>query len=202
MWESAGRQAGRAMEYWLAAEREVRTALGAAAGTIMPLAAEKAEPRASSSAGEVPATETEPPATTTGKTAYKIERIEGIGLAYASQLAAVGIETTGDLLDRCSSAEGREDVAEKAGLSAKQLLKWTNMADLMRISGIGGEYAELLEASGVDTVKELRTRNAETLAATMAEINATKKLTRRVASAKQVAKWVDQAKSLDPMITY
>ena len=87
-------------------------------------------------------------------------------------------------------------------MSAKLLLKWANMADLMRISGIGGENAELLEAAGVDTVKELRTRNAENLAAKMAEINAVKKLTRRVASAKQVAQWVEQAGKLDPKITH
>lgn len=202
MWESAGRQAGSAMEYWLAAEREVRTAFGAAAGKIMSPVGEKKEATAISSERSVPTAEAEPPAATTGKTGYKIEQIEQIGRVYASKLATVGIETTGDLLDQCGSAKGRVAVAEKAGVTAKQLLKWTNMADLMRISGVGGEYAELLEASGADTVKELRTRNAENLAAKMAEINVKRKLTRRVASAKQVAKWVDQAKSLDPIITY
>jgi predicted flap endonuclease-1-like 5' DNA nuclease len=82
------------------------------------------------------------------------------------------------------------------------LLKWANMADLMRISGVGEEFSELLEAAGVDTVKELRNRNAENLAAKMAEVNAEKKLTRALPSAKTVAKWVDQAKELKPLITH
>lgn len=202
MWESAGRQADSAMEYWLAAEREVRTTIGAAAGRIISPVGEKKEATTVSTERRVSKVETEPPAATTGNTAYRIEEIEQIGRAYASKLATVGIKTTGDLLDQCGSAKGRGAVAEKAGVTAKQLLKWTNMADLMRISGVGGEYAELLEASGADTVKELRTRNAENLAAKMAEINAKRKLTRRSASARQVAKWVDQAKSLDPIITH
>ncbi len=76
------------------------------------------------------------------------------------------------------------------------------MADLMRVSGVGGENAEMLEAAGVDTVKELKTRKAENLAAKMAEVNAKKKLNRRVASAAQIEKWVEQAKSLEPKITH
>jgi predicted flap endonuclease-1-like 5' DNA nuclease len=76
------------------------------------------------------------------------------------------------------------------------------MADLMRVSGIGEEYSELLEAAGVDTVKELQHRNAESLAAKMAEVNAVRKLTRTVPAASQVSKWVDQAKTLSPMISH
>ena len=134
--------------------------------------------------------------------AYAIEEIEGIGPAYATKLGEAGITTTDHLLDHCASAKGRNDTAEKTGLSTKQLLKWANMADLMRISGVGEEYSELLEAAGVDTVKELRNRNAENLAAKMDEVNAEKKLTRQVPSAKTVEKWVEQAKGLDPLITH
>ncbi len=209
MWESAGRQVDKTMEYWLAAKREVRATMEVAAKKMMPSAAKKTEAKATSPETKAPPFKTKAPAKKTAapeaagkKTGYKIEQIEGIGPAYATKLATVGIETTDDLLVRCGSAEGREKVAKQTGLAAKQILKWANMADLMRISGVGGEYAELLEAAGVDTVKELRTRNAENLAAKMVEINAAKKLTRRVASAKQVAKWLDQAKALDPKITH
>ena len=83
-----------------------------------------------------------------------------------------------------------------------QLLKWANMADLMRISGVGEEFSELLEAAGVDTVKELRNRKADNLAARMAEVNQAKKLIRQVPSASQVSKWIEQAKSLAPTITH
>ena len=134
--------------------------------------------------------------------AYKIEEIEGIGPAYGEKLAGAGIETTDDFLKLCCDKAGRAKTAEQTGLSETLLLKWANMADLMRISGVGGEYAELLEGAGVDTVKELRNRNAENLAATMSEVNEEKKLTRNVPSAGQVEKWVEQAKSLDPLITH
>jgi predicted flap endonuclease-1-like 5' DNA nuclease len=133
---------------------------------------------------------------------YKIEEIEGIGPAYAEKLAAAKISKTADLLKLCCDAKGRKSTAETTGVSEAQLLKWVNMADLMRISGIGSEFSELLEAAGVDTVKELRNRNAENLAAKMAEVNETKKLTRTVPSAKTVTGWVEQAKSLDPLITH
>ena len=134
--------------------------------------------------------------------AYKIDEIEGIGPAYSAKLMDAGIKTTDDLLDNCDSPKGRKETAEKTGLSEKQLLKWANMADLMRIKGVGEEYSELLEAAGVDTVKELRNRNSDNLAAKMAEVNETKKLTRQVPSAKTVADWVEQAKALSPRLTY
>jgi predicted flap endonuclease-1-like 5' DNA nuclease len=133
---------------------------------------------------------------------YKIEEIEGIGPAFAEKLAAADIKTTDDLLKLCCDAGGRKSTAEKTAVSEKQLLKWANMADLMRISGVGSEYSELLEAAGVDTVKELRNRNAENLAAKMAEVNEEKKLTRAVPSEKVVIGWVEQAKTLDPLITH
>jgi len=88
------------------------------------------------------------------------------------------------------------------GVSESQLLKWANMADLMRISGVGSEYSELLEAAGVDTVKELRNRNAANLAAKMAEVNVSRKLTRALPAEKAVSKWIEQAGTLDPLITH
>jgi predicted flap endonuclease-1-like 5' DNA nuclease len=134
--------------------------------------------------------------------AYKIDEIEGIGPAYAEKLSAAGIASTDDLLARCGSAKGRDEIAEATGLSTKQLLKWANMADLMRISGVGEEYSELLEAAGVDTVKELKHRNAENLAEKMREVNDVKKLTRQVPAANQVAQWIEQAGALDPKISH
>jgi predicted flap endonuclease-1-like 5' DNA nuclease len=133
---------------------------------------------------------------------YKIQEIEGIGPALALKLAAAKITTTEELLDHCGTAKGRRLVAEKTALSEAQLLKWANMADLMRISGIGPEYAELLEAAGVDTVKELRNRNSENLVAAMKEINEQKRLTRSVPTQTVVAKWVEMAKTTEPKITY
>lgn len=133
---------------------------------------------------------------------YPIIDIEGIGPIYAEKLKAAGITTTGGLLDAANDPKGRKALAEKTGLEEARILKWANMADLMRIKGVGEEYSELLEAAGVDTVKELKMRRADNLTARMAEINGTKKLVRQLPSEKQVAEWIEQAKSLPPVLTY
>lgn len=133
---------------------------------------------------------------------YKIEEIEGIGPAYGEKLRGANIQTTDDLLDRCGTPAGRKELAEATGIGDGQILKWTNMADLMRIKGVGEEYSELLEAAGVDTVKELKMRRADNLTAKMEEVNEAKKLVRATPSEKQVAGWIEQAKSMDPKISY
>lgn len=133
---------------------------------------------------------------------YPIEDIQGIGPAYAEKLAVDNIKTTEDLLDRCAGATGRKQVSEKTGLNESQLLNWTNLADLMRISGIGPQYSELLEGAGVDTVKELRHRNAENLAAKMEEVNEQMHLARITPAAATVKKWVAAAKETEPKVTY
>ncbi len=133
---------------------------------------------------------------------YKIEEIEGIGPAYAEKLAAADITTTDDLLKLCCDAKGRDGISTTTGVSEKVLLTWANKADLMRINGVGSEFSDLLEASGVDTVKELRTRNAANLATKMKEVNDEKHLARVVPSEKTVEGWVEQAGTLDPLITH
>jgi len=133
---------------------------------------------------------------------YKIEQIEGVGPAYAEKLATAGILTTDHLLARCGTPAGRQSVETMTGLSGNQILTWTNQADLMRVSGIGSEFGQLLESSGVDTVKELALRNPENLVHAMERINEEKKLTRVVPALKTVEKWVDSAKELEPMLTH
>jgi len=132
----------------------------------------------------------------------KIDEIEGIGPAMREKLAGAAIADTDTLLERCCSKPGRKEVAEKTGISEGKLLTWTNMADLFRIKGVGPEYAELLEAAGVDTVKELATRKAENLAAKMNEVNETRKLTRRPPNASAVEDWIGQAKGLPAKVTH
>jgi predicted flap endonuclease-1-like 5' DNA nuclease len=134
--------------------------------------------------------------------AYKIDEIEGIGPAYQEKLTAVDIKSTDDLLKHCGDSKGRKVIAEKTGVSEKLLLNWSNKADMMRISGVGPQFAELLEASGVDTVKELRNRNAENLAAKIEEVNSQKKLARSAPATGQIQQWIDAAKKMDPTITH
>ena len=133
---------------------------------------------------------------------YKIDEVEGIGPAYREKLAGAGIRTTDDLLSKCGGANGRKAVAESSGLSEKLLLNWANKADLMRISGIGPQFAELLEASGVDTVKELRTRRPDNLAAKMAEVNTQKNLAKTAPAAAAVQKWIEAAAKTEPKISH
>ncbi len=133
---------------------------------------------------------------------YRIDAIEGIGPAYAEKLKAAGITTVQVLLKKGATPQGRKALAEETGISPQLILKWVNMADLFRIPGIGTQYAELLEAAGVDTVKELRHRNPENLWNKMKEINNEKKLVRQLPSLKQVEAWVAYAKQLEPAVSY
>ena len=132
----------------------------------------------------------------------KLIEIEGIGDVYAQKLQDVGINTTEALLEAGANPAGRKDLAEKTGISPKLLLEWINRADLSRVKGIGEEYADLLEAAGVDTVPELAQRNAANLHAKMVEVNEAKSLVRKTPSANQVADWVAQAKELPRVINY
>lgn len=133
---------------------------------------------------------------------YKIDEIEGIGQTYADKLREAGISTTEELLDRCAAKKGRDEVAEATGISPKLILKWTNHADLFRIKGVAGQFAELLEAAGVDTVKELRHRVAANLQPKLVEVNDAKGLCNRVPSVAEIERMIEQAKQLDPRVTY
>lgn len=133
---------------------------------------------------------------------YNIEEIEGIGQVYADKLKAIGIKTTDDLLDRAATPKGRNEIAEETGISDKLVLRWANHADLFRIKGVAGQFAELLEAAGVDTVKELRHRVAANLQPKLVEINEAKNLCNRVPAVSEVEKMIEQAKELEPKLTY
>jgi predicted flap endonuclease-1-like 5' DNA nuclease len=131
-----------------------------------------------------------------------IAKIEGIGKQYARTLAKAGVKTTAGLLKKGASAKGRKELARATGISGKLILEWVNLADLMRVKGIGEEYSDLLEEAGVDTVKELRTRKAGALSQAIAATNKKKKLVRRTPGMKTVERWVAEAKKLKPMVEY
>ena len=133
--------------------------------------------------------------------AYKIIDLEGIGPVYAEKLVAAGVITADDLLERCAAPKGRKELAEATGITEKLILKWTNYADMFRIHGIGPQFAELLEAAGVDTVKELSHRVPANLAAKVAEVNEEKKLVRRVPVEAELQTMIDEAKTLPGVLT-
>ena len=135
--------------------------------------------------------------------AKNIEEIEGIGPAYAAKLKEkAGIGTVESLLKEGASKSGRKSISEKTGIDEKLVLRWVNQADLFRIKGVGEEYADLLEAAGVDTVKELKTRVPANLLAKIQEINDTKKLVKSIPTLSSLEKWVEEAKTLEAVVTY
>ena len=133
---------------------------------------------------------------------YKIIDIEGVGDVYAEKLVAAGINKVSELLEKCAAPKGRKELAEATGISEKLILRWTNHADLFRINGVGPQFAELLEAAGVDTVKEFRHRVAENLQPKLAEVNEAKNICNRVPVVSEIQKMIDQAKELEPKVSY
>lgn len=128
--------------------------------------------------------------------------IEGVGEKYAKKLKDGGITTTQKLLEMGATPKGRKEIAEKTGIGDALILEWVNHVDLFRITGVGEEYADLLEEAGVDTIPELAQRKPENLYKKMIEVNKTKKLVRRMPIQSQVADWIKQAKQLPRVIKY
>lgn len=133
---------------------------------------------------------------------YSLIKIEGIGDKYANILANAGVKTTTSLLTKARTPKQREYLSKITGISKKLILEWANLADLMRVKGIGEEWSDLLEEAGVNTVKELKKRNADNLYNAMVKINAKKKLVRRVPPRGYINAWVKQAAKLKPILEY
>jgi len=134
---------------------------------------------------------------------YRISEIEGIGEKYAAQLKNAEITTVSGLLEKGKTAKGRKELASSSGIDSKLLLKWVNMSDLFRVDGIGKQYAELLKAAGVDTVKELKNRNPQNLHIKLKETNGSgRRLVRALPGLSIVEAWVNAAKKMKPKVTY
>jgi predicted flap endonuclease-1-like 5' DNA nuclease len=122
--------------------------------------------------------------------------IEGVGEVYAKKLSDAGIKSVEQLLEHAGTPKGRDELATKTGISGSLILRWVNHADLIRIVGVAEQFAELLEAAGVDSVPELAQRVPENLHAKMLEVNEKKNLVRRIPAVSQISAWVEQCKSL------
>jgi len=131
-----------------------------------------------------------------------IDTIDGMKRTEARTLRKSGVRTTEKLLRRAGTRGGRRELASTTGLTERQILDWVNRADLMRIKGIGEEYSDLLEAAGVETCKELRNRNPQSLLVKMTQINSKKRLVRRLPTEVMVKRWVDHAKDLPPAVSH
>jgi len=131
-----------------------------------------------------------------------LQDIEGIGPAYAARLRQAGLKTTAQLLAKGASPQGRQEIAQQTSLESGKILEWVNHADLYRIKGVGSEYADLLEASGVDSIPELAQRVPGHLLEKLVETNQAKKLVRKLPALSQVDSWVRQAKGMPRIINY
>jgi predicted flap endonuclease-1-like 5' DNA nuclease len=133
----------------------------------------------------------------------KIEDVEGIGPAFAEKLSAAGVATTDALLERGGTSTGRDRLSEATGISERLILEWVNHADLMRIDGVGSEYADLLEAAGVDSCAELAQRNAANLATTFQEVDAARpNWIRQIPGETTIAGWIEQASHMDKVVSH
>lgn len=133
---------------------------------------------------------------------YSIADLRAIGPFYSAKLKAAGIRSTARLLQRARTPRLRNQLAESSGIPLKNILAWAHLADLMRVNGIAADYAELLAAAGADTLKELRRRNAANLVARMAATNSQKPLVELLPSEKRVARWIEDARSLEPIVNH
>ncbi len=127
---------------------------------------------------------------------YKIEQIEGIGANFAERLTAAGVHTSDQLLAHCETMDGRKRLESLTGASVPMLMTWANQADLMRVNGIGSEFSQLLESSGIQSVKELSVRTPENIVRLLDRVNEEKKLTRVVPPLKTVERWVEIAREM------
>jgi predicted flap endonuclease-1-like 5' DNA nuclease len=132
----------------------------------------------------------------------KIIDIQGIGPSYAAKLRAVGIRTTGALLKKGATPEGRKEIAAASGVGHELILKWVDMADLYRIKGVGSQYSELLDRTGVNSVIELSKRVPEHLHGAMMTENEAKHVVHVMPALKQVKSWVAQAKRMKRVVSY
>lgn len=130
----------------------------------------------------------------------RIDQVAGIGHREATKLRKIGIRTSKSLIEAASGRKGRSDLAEATGIDPRSVQQWVNHADLLRIKGVGSEYAELLVAAGVDTLRDLRRRNPTALLAKIIGLNGQTKVVRRLPTESMVESWIEAAKELDPSI--
>jgi predicted flap endonuclease-1-like 5' DNA nuclease len=131
-----------------------------------------------------------------------ISAIQSMDHRSATKLRKAGVRTTDSLLRVAATRTGRRRLAKETGLPEAEILAWVNRADLLRITGVGSEYADLLEVAGVDTIRELRRRNPGRLLEAMTELNLRKRLVRRLPTDGMVREWIEEAKELEPLVTH
>ena len=130
----------------------------------------------------------------------RIDQVAGIDQKQATRLRKAGVRTSKSLIEKASTQKGRTELAKASGVTPKDLQTWVHHADLLRVRGIGAEYAELLVAAGVDTVRDLRRRNATALVAKIIGLNGAQRVVNRLPTEVMVEGWIAAAAELEPSI--
>ncbi len=130
----------------------------------------------------------------------RIDQVAGIGHREATKLRKAGVRTSKSLSDCAATRRGRTELSKKTGLSPKDLQVWVHHADLLRVRGVGSEYAVLLVEAGVDTLRDLRRRNPTALLAKIIGMNGSQKVVERLPTEAMVEGWIEAAGDLDPSI--
>lgn len=135
--------------------------------------------------------------------AYLIETLEGIGPQTGNLFRGYGIASVGDFLRKLHKPSVREQAARDLNILVKPVHDWASMADLLRVEGIDHQYAELAYATGVATVGQLASCNADELVAEMDAVNNAGKQTiaPTVPDAGEVQDWIARARGMSPVIT-
>ncbi len=128
--------------------------------------------------------------------------LDGIEEALAVKLAAAGVKSLEQLLERGRDKSGRKELSVATGISEAAILKLVNRLDFARVKGIGNGTVELLEAAGVGTLFDLVQRNPSNLYAKMQTINQQKKLVQLAPSVDQIKEWIALAKKLPRKVLY
>lgn len=130
----------------------------------------------------------------------RIDQVAGIDHKQATKLRKAGVRTSKKLIEEAATRRGRTTLAKETGLSSRDLQTWVHHADLLRVRGVGGEYAELLVAAGVDTLRDLRRRNPTALLAKIIGLNGANRVVDRLPTESMVEGWIESAGDLDPSI--
>lgn len=130
----------------------------------------------------------------------RVDQVAGVDHKQATKLRKAGVRTSNGLIDKASTRRGRSELSKATGLNPRDLQAWVQHADLLRVRGVGAEYAELLVAAGVDTVRDLRRRNPTALLAKMIGLNGSRKIVSRLPTESMVESWIESAGELEPSI--
>ncbi len=126
-------------------------------------------------------------------------RLPANGLVDAKERAALeaqGIADTKRLLERTTKLSARKALAKATRIPLLRVTELAQKCDLLRVSGVGPTMMRLLRASGVAHSGELARRDAESLAAKMRQVNATKGLSEVVPGGAVLADWIGQAQRM------